>query len=372
MDPLTIQLFRVDTLTGCNNFLSFVEKLDQLAVQTPRIPFSLLAVDMNHLILLNDSKGHLYGDSVIRWMELVMREESGAPIYRIGGDEFATLLLDGSAEEHKAILQNIFSRCAKEAPPLGIPDPAASIALVRFDEDSTFTPLTGLTLMHKAIFDIKTKRDRGLQVYTEKELSLKNSDPSEVDEKNSSHIDWVSKRLISSFLHMGKLLDDAQQAAYVDSTSALPNFRAAMHKLEQTLFNTKISDMSFSILLMDGDNLRLYNEISYAAGDEMIRRMSTLFTNNLRPGDFIARWRAGDEFIAILPGTHKHGAQIVANRFRAAIKAASQAWEFPTSISIGVATYPDHGTDINALIDKAEGAMKLAKDQGKDQVVITD
>jgi diguanylate cyclase (GGDEF)-like protein len=171
---------------------------------------------------------------------------------------------------------------------------------------------------------------------------------------------------------MGRLLDEAQQVAYTDSTSGLPNFRAAMHKLEQVLANAKLSDESFSILLIDGDNLRFYNNISYAAGDEVIRKMSELLMSRLRPGDFIARWRSGDEFIAILPGTPKVGAQVVGNRFRLSIKEASEAWEFPYSISIGIAVYPNHGTNLNALIDRAEAAMKQAKDQGKDQVVVAD
>jgi GGDEF domain-containing protein len=63
---------------------------------------------------------------------------------------------------------------------------------------------------------------------------------------------------------------------------------------------------------------------------------------------------------------------MVAERFRLAVKEASQTWMFPTSISIGVAVYPTHGDSIKALIDKAESALHLAKGQGKDQVIIAD
>ena len=98
--------------------------------------------------------------------------------------------------------------------------------------------------------------------------------------------------------------------------------------------------------------------------------MGIVFTENLRPGDFIARWRSGDEFIAILPNTPSEGALVVGDRFCSGIREASKNWAFPTSISIGVATYPKHADHINALVDVAEAANKQAKDEGKDRVVL--
>ena len=124
--------------------------------------------------------------------------------------------------------------------------------------------------------------------------------------------------------------------------------------------------------MIDGDNIRIYNSINYAAGDEMIRAMSTVFRNSLRPNDFVARWRSGDEFIAVLPDTPVEGAKIIGERFRLAVKEASQTWMFPVTISIGIANYPAHGDTINALIDKAEAANKRAKERGKDQVMLAD
>jgi diguanylate cyclase (GGDEF)-like protein len=124
--------------------------------------------------------------------------------------------------------------------------------------------------------------------------------------------------------------------------------------------------------MIDGDNIRAYNNINYAAGDVMIRDLSNVLKDHLRPNDFVARWRSGDEFIVILPDTPIEDAQIIGERFRLAVKEASKDWLFPTTISIGVASYPIHGDSINSLIDKAESANKHAKEQGKDQVVLAD
>jgi len=92
----------------------------------------------------------------------------------------------------------------------------------------------------------------------------------------------------------------------------------------------------------------------------------------LRPNDFVARWRSGDEFIVILPDTPKENARIISERFRQAVKEQSKEWKIPVTISIGVSNYPIDGINMNSLIDKVESANKRAKEQGKDQVVLAE
>lgn len=362
-------LFRVDPLTGCNNFLSFAESVDRLALGETKTTKSILYADLNYLKVLNETRGHAYGDSVIRWMGLVLREENDEPAYRVGGDEFATIFTTGTFEEHENVLHKIIARLNKESPPLGIPSPAASIVLIHYNADSQWSPDTVLVQMDRAMEKIKSDGNRDFNIFLEQDLKF---DPEAEGKLLANSFQWISQRLFRRFIHMGRLLDEAQQLAYIDSTSELPNMRAALIKLEQTYNNSIASGTPFSILLMDGDNLRLYNNISYVEGDEMINRIGKLLSGKLRPGDFVARWRNGDEFIAVLPNTNSDGAMIVGERFRQSVKEASQSWKFPTSISIGIAVYPIHGDCVNVLIDRAEIAMKNAKDKGKDQVILTD
>jgi diguanylate cyclase (GGDEF)-like protein len=168
------------------------------------------------------------------------------------------------------------------------------------------------------------------------------------------------------------VLDKTQQEAYTDSISGLPNLKAALLNMEKAIQNSMVSHKPFSILMIDGDNIRAYNSINYAAGDEMIRDMSFVFKDNLRPNDFVARWRVGDEFIVILPDTTIEGAKIIGERFRLAVKEASRSWRFPVTISIGIASYPMRGDSVDALVDKAESANKCAKKQGKNKVVLAE
>src|SRR6185312_4596999 len=97
-------------------------------------------------------------------------------------------------------------------------------------------------------------------------------------------------------------------------------------------------------------NLRFYNDISYSAGDRMLKRLADLLLKHLRPGDFIARWRVGDEFLVLLPATTRDEVFVVAERLRSEVEVQSKLWEIPITISIGIATYPSHGTTVETLL----------------------
>ena len=366
------EFYRLDPLTGCNNFLSFVETLDHMSAEKEKRQFSILYTDLNYLMTLNETRGHTYGDSVIRWLGIVLQEECELPIYRIGGDEFAVLLIDGGHEEYEELLHRLFVRLNKEGEQLGIPSPASKIALIHFDPDTNFSINDVMFHLGETIRDVKRNNNATINIYWARDL-IKSTAKAEDQNPENINRSWeilrsIANQSINRVLLMGRVLDVVQKTSFIDSISGLPNMRAALLKMEKSL----ASKQPFSIMLIDGDNLRLYNTINYAAGDEVIQKMGIVFTENLRPGDFIARWRSGDEFIAILANTSSEGALVVGDRFCSGIREASKNWAFPTSISIGVATYPRHGEHINALVDVAEAANKQAKDEGKDRVVLAE
>ena len=364
------EFYRLDPLTGCNNFLSFVETLSQYSARMEKQPFSILHADLNHLYMLNASKGRTYGDSVIRWMEIVLREESNASTYRIGGDQFSVLLSEGTTCDHEELSNRIFDRLNREGEQLGIPTPAARIALVHYDDPDEYSLYDMMFQLGETMFDVKSKRDRTIYVYHGRDLIRAEQQAGDTSRQHDIHTEevlrWIANDAIGHLFFMGKMLDTAQRTSYLDAISGLPNMRAALLKLEKEI----AVKQPFAILLMDGDNIKTYNNVSYACGDDMIRKISTILSEKLRPGDFIARWRFGDEFIAILPNTSGEGGKTVAERFCSAVKEASMGWMFPTTITIGVATYPEHASDVDTLVDIAEKAMKRGKDEGKDRVVL--
>lgn len=365
-----VEFYRLDPLTGCQNFLSFMEALAQFSSPARERPFSILNADLNHMEILNQTRGRSYGDSVIRWMEIVLREESNAATYRLGGDQFTVILTAGTTSEHEEQSRRIFARLNREGEQLGISTPAAKLALIHYEDDSSYSLHDMMFQLGETMFDLNTRRNRSLYVYCARDLIR--SQPTDPGSQAESYTEEVLRRIANSaighFFFMGRMLDFAQQASYLDAISGLPNMRAALLKIEREI----TARQPFVLLLMDGDNIRAYNNISYACGDDLIRKMSAVLSEKLRPGDFLARWRSGDEFIAILPDVSIEGGRIVGERFRASIREASQSWMFPSSITIGVATYPEHGSEVNTLVDTAEKALKKGKDQGKNKVVLAE
>jgi diguanylate cyclase (GGDEF)-like protein len=102
----------------------------------------------------------------------------------------------------------------------------------------------------------------------------------------------------------------------------------------------------------------------------MLRRLSELLMQHLRPGDFIARWRVGDEFLVLLPATHGDAAYLVAERLRLAVETISKGWEIPITISIGISCYPSHGRTVDELLANVEKAAKASKDNGKNRITM--
>ena len=385
------ELFRIDQLTGCRTYLGFIEDLanlpladlphdysipDELPLVTWSSDTSLLFTEINHMRQLNEKLGHAYGDSAIRWLGILLAEESGTRVYRVGGVEFAVLLISGTFEDQEESLRPILARIAREGEAIGMAAPAVHVALIRYKQGASANPATVLMQMNEAMLAVKKTPQTAHKIFLARDvkvttLAQKNWAPSN-ETDISSLMRWISNRNVHQVLNMGMMLNRTQQEAYMDAVSGLPNMRAAQLNLEHRLQSSASANAEFSILLIDGDNIHAYNDVNYAAGDKMIHDMGVVFKNNLRPSDFVARWRSGDEFIAVLRDTAGEGAKVVGERFRLAVKEASHSWRFPTTISIGIAVYPTHGNGIAALVDRAESALQRAKSQGKDQVIVAD
>ena len=349
---------RIDTLTGCGNLLSFLETFNTRLTSPSETSFSLLVVDLNNFMAFNKEHGHIYGDSVLHWVGIVLRD-TGLPAYRIGGDDFLVLLGNGSAEAREQIAQAVFDRLNRESRQFSLLNPA-SVILIHFQEEQLEIADLWIAISD-ALFDAKVYGERGFLITSYAHASAINNYQLRV-------INMLTERLLS----FADRLDATHQIAYLDPITQLPNSIAAEREMKRVLQQSQRNNDMFSILFIDGDNLRLYNDISYSAGDEMLRQLAQLLLQHLRPGDFIARWRVGDEFLVLLPATNKEGAFIVAERLRSEVESTSRVWKFPITISIGIATYPLHGGTLQELQLSVEKAAKHSKEHGKNQITTFD
>ncbi len=127
-----------------------------------------------------------------------------------------------------------------------------------------------------------------------------------------------------------------------------------------------------SLLMIDSDNLKAVNDLhGHEAGNRLLKLVAKCIETELRHTDVLARY-GGDEFVALLPETAAARGLEVAERILKAVAATpleSEGKRIATSVSIGLASYPEDGRSIDAIQARADRAMYLAKEQGRNRVV---
>jgi diguanylate cyclase (GGDEF)-like protein len=162
--------------------------------------------------------------------------------------------------------------------------------------------------------------------------------------------------------------DELERLSTTDTLTGLSNRRHLMNFLAQEIERAKRADRPFSILMLDVDHFKKYNDThGHQAGDEVLARIGTVLRNSIRPYDCAARY-GGEEFLVMLSGSSLDPARESAERIRKQVQAEQFDAESVT-ISIGVAEYPSHGDTAKAVIGQADVALYEAKRAGRDRVV---
>jgi diguanylate cyclase (GGDEF)-like protein/putative nucleotidyltransferase with HDIG domain len=130
---------------------------------------------------------------------------------------------------------------------------------------------------------------------------------------------------------------------------------------------------SLSVVMMDLDHLRTVNNArGHLAGDQLLRAAAAEVMALVGQHDTAARF-GGDEFCLLLPGKSLPAARAMAERARAAIEAlaipdADGGPPLGTTLSAGIASYPEHGETVNSLVSAADAAVYDAKLGGRNRV----
>ncbi len=213
---------------------------------------------------------------------------------------------------------------------------------------------------------------------------------------------WVSvTNLCLAFIgvFMMKTIRDREehlrQLVIKDSLTSLYNRRYFFYRLTSEIQRAKRYKRNLSLLIIDVDDFKKYNDrYGHLAGDVALRVISEAILSGIRRSDGkpsydvdIACRYGGEELAVILPETDFAQGAVAAERLRGNIEtkcdvaAARKAIidsdeaqrEVPgLTVSIGVASYPAHATDTEGLINAADRAMYVAKDAGKNRVVVSD
>jgi diguanylate cyclase (GGDEF)-like protein len=129
-----------------------------------------------------------------------------------------------------------------------------------------------------------------------------------------------------------------------------------------------------SIVMIDCDNLKQVNDThGHESGNRLLQHVARGVRSELRGSDVLARY-GGDEFVALLPETGSSGAREMGERIRRAIEMSKldvHGTDVVTSVSIGVASYPEDGGSVEAIMEKADKAMYRAKQRGRNRVMMS-
>jgi len=166
-------------------------------------------------------------------------------------------------------------------------------------------------------------------------------------------------------LHRAKLLSET------DELTGIFNMRGFVVLANRLFAQAQRYERPASFLMLDSDNLKQVNDQhGHEAGNRLLQHLVKAVQMQLRFTDIAARY-GGDEFVVMLPDTPPRGALEVAERIRRAIEEtpfAADAGRVSCTVSIGVASYPEDGRSMDALLMRADRALYLAKEGGRNRV----
>jgi diguanylate cyclase (GGDEF)-like protein len=163
--------------------------------------------------------------------------------------------------------------------------------------------------------------------------------------------------------------------ALVDKLTGLYNYGYFKDRLEEEKERSDRFGSKVSVALLDVDYFKSFNEkFGYSKGDQLLKKLAQVCKEQIRAVDIPVRY-GGEEFAVIMPNTGPVGANEVAERLKSSVEqtefeGTERKPKIKRTISIGVATYPDHARSIDELIELTESALLTAKNAGRNRVYI--
>jgi diguanylate cyclase (GGDEF)-like protein/PAS domain S-box-containing protein len=184
-------------------------------------------------------------------------------------------------------------------------------------------------------------------------VRLSGREVSSEGEKDSCEI------IVEDVTQQRKLEAHLRQQAAKDPLTGLANYRHLIETVDSEIQRSERTAREFSLLFLDLDGLKqINNGFGHLVGSEALCRLADVLCICSRKIDTPARF-GGDEFALVLPETGPMPASLVARRIREGL--ANDGKQPSLSVSIGVATYPGDGTEIDSLLGAADAALYAMK-----------
>ena len=164
-------------------------------------------------------------------------------------------------------------------------------------------------------------------------------------------------------------ITEIQKIAHTDKLTQLANRLKIDEILERCFQSGKRYQRIFTIILIDIDFFKKVNDHKgHLIGDEVLKDIAKILNTLTRRVDLLGRW-GGEEFIIISKETDMDGAYILGEKIRHAVESYLFAADLKLTISVGISEYRNDES-IEALIKRADEALYMAKEKGRNRVEI--
>jgi diguanylate cyclase (GGDEF)-like protein len=173
------------------------------------------------------------------------------------------------------------------------------------------------------------------------------------------------------------LIDDLHQEASTDTKTGLLTIATFKRRAAKVLARAARSGTPTSVLIIDIDHFKRVNDTyGHFAGDEVLKAVADRLQLAARTGDEVCRF-GGEEMLILLPDTDLELALVVAERVRGEVEQLSvpvteakggNPVVIAVTVSVGAASVPTHGPDLDAVMQRADDALYVAKTGGRNQV----
>lgn len=191
----------------------------------------------------------------------------------------------------------------------------------------------------------------------------------------AGHFETMAERLEESTHHLETQVayrtEELHRLARVDALTGLRNRRGLDEILAEEMERSRRQQSGFGLIWLDIDLFKGINDDQgHQAGDDILCRVALWLKASVRPYDHPGRW-GGDEFVVVLSPCDAETMVQIAHRVRANIEQDSRLTDTPVTVSVG-AYFSRPGDTLDEILRKADQALYLAKDKGRNQVCIAD
>ncbi len=205
-------------------------------------------------------------------------------------------------------------------------------------------------------------------------LAVASYKPNQFDNTDKLLMEQIGQQATLS-IQNARHYEEVNRQSKLDSLTGVSNHNHFIETLHQDCETALISQSPISLIMLDIDHFKLYNDTyGHTIGDQVLRLTVQAMESHIKKTDSVGRW-GGEEFGIVLPNASTTQANMVANRIRRTLSelplfnVEGNTIPKPT-ISQGIATVPDHTNDVDELVVIADRALYRAKARGRDQVAV--